>query len=388
MDIVIGHEDSGGSTNVDLYHGHFYENQNGYYDNHLYAWVPSSPGQVDVIGNIYSVDFEDIDGDDDKDILCAREGDNDPTFSIFYYFAADHFEEIIIDSTLASDPHAIVAGEVDAGNDALDVVLGTTGGDIYLYLNDGYWSRSTIATGAGTVSMGHAIEIADLDDDGDGDVVVGSSSGLHIYRNDGTAWTNVYNQNPGTVTSLTLDLISDDEYHEIVIGDADGDIWRYINIDSDLTTWTANSVANNINGANPVYVDVGNIDGVSYPDIVAGCDDEIEVWTTANGGFAWTQHIASVDTNWPSAYFLIRGLEVGNVDGAIEDEIVVVTTGRTSGNPEDGGAVLLYRNLGRADGAVADGDWLRFIVDNLIRYNQGGMDINCVAIGDADLGNA
>lgn len=391
MDIVIGHVAGKGSTNIDLLHGQFYENQGGFFDDYLYAWAASSPGQLDWVGDIYTVDFEDIDGDDDRDIICGRAGDGDPTFSIYWYYAPDHFEEQIIDSTLATDPYSVVAGEVDAGNDALDIVVGTTGGNIYLYLNDGYWSRSTITTGAGTVSMGHTIEIADLDDDGDGDVVVGSGSGLHIYRNrmnEGLSWVNAYNQNPGTVTSLTVDLISDDHYHEIVIGDADGDIWRYINTDSDLTTWTANKVADDINGANPVYLDVGNIDGVGYPDIVAGCDDEIEVWTTANGGFAWTQLIASVDTSWPNSVCTITGLEVGNVDGAIEDDIVVVTEAKSAGKPEDGGYTLLYRNLGRADGSIAAGDWLRFIVDNLIRYNTGGMKINCVAIGDADLGNA
>ena len=78
---------------------------------------------------------------------------------------------------------------------------------------------------------------------------------------------------------------------------------------------------------------------------------------------------------------------MGNVDGAIEDDIVVCTDADTGGSDQDGGWTILYRNLGRADGSVANGDWKRFIIDNLIRTNKGHV-INTVAIGDADLGNA
>ena len=65
----------------------------------------------------------------------------------------------------------------------------------------------------------------------------------------------------------------------------------------------------------------------------------------------------------------------------------MATEGNKIGGIDTGGFVLHYRNLGRADGAVSDGDWMRFIVDDLARYNKYHY-INTLAIGDADLGNA
>ncbi|UCF07500.1 MAG: type IV pilin N-terminal domain-containing protein [Thermoplasmata archaeon] len=403
MDIVIGHDDSGGPTSEDQYHGQYYENMNGYFNFYAYAWVSGGSGQLDYIGDINSVDFEDVDDDDDRDIICGREGyksgggkDFYYTFSIYWNLGNGYFDEEVINDSLPGDPYSVVAGEVDYGNDALDIVVGCSNGDVFVFYNDGYWTQVMITDNqnGGDVDdpqdKGHTIEIADLDGDGDGDVAVGTDDGLKIFRNNGvSSWENVINFNPGEVVSITIDLISNDAYPDIIVGTAGSDIYKVINTDGDIGSLQLVVVAEDINGANPVFLDVGNIDGVGYPDIVAGAGGKIMVYNTFDGGSSWNQNISNVDGGFPTGRS-ITALEVGNIDGAIEDDIAVATDQLSTGQPktEHGGKVLMYRNLGRATGSIAEGHWKRFEVDDLIRYNLGGMHINCLAIGDANLGNA
>jgi hypothetical protein len=71
---------------------------------------------------------------------------------------------------------------------------------------------------------------------------------------------------------------------------------------------------------------------------------------------------------------------VGNIDGAIEDDIAISTTGESAGQDASGGLIYYYRNLGRAT------EWQRFAVDNLWRLG-GTMDIYTIEIGDSNFGD-
>jgi hypothetical protein len=397
MDIVSGHEHAGGGTWTPKYHGHFYENMNGYFDKYLYAVQQGSKGQTDTVGEIWTVAFDDLDGDSDREIVTGRAGYNDPTLSIWENLGGGNFEEIEIDH-LGDEIFSIAIGHVDkvGALEPLDIVIGTTGGDVIYYRNDGYWDQTdTIATGVGVVLWGHSIEIADLDNDGDGDVVVGTSTGVKIIKNPtigGGVWEKIDLYNPGIVMSVATGYLqedydtpgTEDEYIDIVVGNSEGDVWRFLNDDDDISSpsWDKDSIATDIDGANNVYVDIGNIDGLAYLDVVAGCDDTLRWYKNTDGGITW---LPNTDGNIMGALPApgshdITAVRVGNIDGAIEDDIAISTTGESSGQDFAGGMVYYYRNLGRAS------DWMRFEVDDLYRLG-GAMDIYTIEIGDADLGS-
>jgi FlaG/FlaF family flagellin (archaellin) len=395
MDIVSGHEHAQGATFTGKYHGHYYENMNGYWEKYLYAYQGPSQGQVDYIGDIWSVAFDDLDGDTDREIVTGRAGDNNPTLSIWENIGGANFEELEIDN-LNDEINSVAIGHVDkiGSREPKDLVIGTSGGDVIYYRNDGTWDQTaTIASGVGIVSVGHAIEIADLDNDGDGDVVVGTSTGVKIIQNPtfgGGGWSTINLDNPGTVMSVAIGYLEEnydtpaleDQYLDIVVGDADGDVLRYLNDDSDISapSWDSGNVANNIDGQNNVYVDIGDLDGLTYLDVVAGCDDTLVWYENQNGGTSWSGS-ANILGSLPSpGSHDITAVKVGNVDGAIEDDIVISTTGETQGQNFAGGLVYYYRNLGRAS------EFKRFKVDDLFRLGDV-MDIYSIAIGDADLGS-
>jgi FlaG/FlaF family flagellin (archaellin) len=396
MDLVSGHEHAGGGTWTPKYHGHFYENRNGYFDKYLYAFQEGAKGNDDFVGEIWTVAFDDLDQDSDREIVTGRAGLNNPTLSIWENFGEGHFEERIIDDNLGSEIHSVAIGHVDklGSLEPMDIVIGTSGGDVIYYRNDGSWDQTaTIASGVGTVSIGHALEIADLDRDGDGDVVVGTSTGVKIIRNPtvgGGGWTLINLHNPGTVMSVAIGFLEEDygtatiedPYPDIVIGDADGDVWRYLNDDSDITagSWDSNTIDTNVDGNNKVYVDIGNINGLRYNDVVVGCDDTLLWYENIDGGTTFVPSANILGTLPAPQLHDITAVRVGNIDGAIEDDIAISTTGASQGQDATGGIVYYYRNLGRAS------DWKRFTVDSLERLGAE-MDIYSIEMGDGDLGS-
>jgi len=66
-------------------------------------------------------------------------------------------------------------------------------------------------------------------------------------------------------------------------------------------------------------------------------------------------------------------MEVGNVDGAIQDDVIIAT---------DNGYIYNYRNLGKAT------EWLRFLVDNLNARLGDNPAFFSISIGDANKGGA
>jgi hypothetical protein len=395
MDLVSGHEHAGGGTWSDKYHGHFYENKNGYFERYLYAFSPGSNGNTDYMGEVWSVAFDDLDGDSDREIVTGRKGDNNPTLSIWENLGGGTFDEIEIDH-ISDQINSVAIGHVDklGSLEPMDIVIGTSIGDVIYYRNDGSWDQTaTIATGVGTVQVGHALEIADLDLDGDGDVVVGTSTGVKIIRNPtvgGGGWTLINLHNPGTVMSVAIGFLEEDydtgaiedPYPDIVIGDADGDVWRYLNDDSDITagSWDSNTIDTNVDGNNKVYVDIGNINGLRYNDVVVGCDDSLLWYENTDGGTTFVPSANLLGTLPDPALHDITAVKVGNIDGAIEDDIAISTTGETQGQDNAGGLIYYYRNLGRAS------EFKRFKVDDL--WDLGGvMDIFSIEIGDANLGS-
>jgi hypothetical protein len=154
----------------------------------------------------------DLDNDGDLDFLGVKHNYNDTQRTVVWYEndgALNLTQRAVEQPTFDSWSRAVKTADVDGDGD-LDVILMKSG--IYWYENDGtpavgLWAQRTI-TGAS-----YGATVADLDGDGDVDLVgTNSTAPLVWYENDGAVFT-----------SHTIDATYANHTGSIDVGDVDGD---------------------------------------------------------------------------------------------------------------------------------------------------------------------
>lgn len=400
MDIVSGQNKASNAAQTEKYYGFFYENFGGWWEPYPYARAGGTPASDDTIGPIYSVAFADIDGDSDKDIVTGSAGSGSApkdSYLIIWdnYDGRGHFSRTDLDTYNNQEDFCSVAvGDVN-GDHLWDIVAGTTDGTIFYYANDGSWDRtSTIATGIGTPTSastngGHGILIANMDDDRFGEVVVVTDDGLYVYQNKtndyGDNWDLKFSDAPGNYNGASVAVgdvgyeIAENNRPDIAVGYTNGKSKVYLQ--NDITDFEWYWVEDAAHSPRIAAVGIGDIDGQGFNDVVVGNGDDILIYVTnvIDHGTSWS-HFNNDDftggSQRPNAAGAIGGniisIQVGNIDGAIEDDIAISTTN---------GRIYFYRNI--RDG----GDWKRFIVDDLAARLGSAVDIYSIYIGDMNLGN-
>lgn len=214
------------------------------------------------VGSEAFASFGDLDADGDPDLLVGNKIDptNNEVSYLFHYenigTAADPaFQRVDTLDLLTTFHKAPALGDLDADGD-LDMILGSWKEGMAYYRNDGtpQEPRFTLVSEKYielTRGSNATPALADLDADGDLDLMIGESSGsLNYYRNDGTP------QAPQFV------LVSD-EYGDIDIGrrsapaftdwDGDGDLDLIVGSDADGIIRFENTGTKET----PVFVDRG-----------------------------------------------------------------------------------------------------------------------------------
>ena len=236
----------------------------------------------------------DMDGDGDLDIVAASELDD----TIAWYEndgAADPSWTAADITTSADAPHSVYVADMDDDGD-LDIVSASFYDDtIAWYENDGAadpsWTAADITTSADGAD---SVYVADMDDDGDLDIVSASTFDDTIawYENDGAAdpsWTaaDITTSADGATSVYVADMDGDGDLDIVSASQNDDTIAWYENDGAADPSWTAADITASADGAKWVYV--ADMDGDGDLDIVSTSfyDDTI-AWYEETGTGTWS----------------------------------------------------------------------------------------------------
>lgn len=236
---------------------------------------------IKLSGNSATVSLADFDGDGDNDLLSGMwtgkfiyfRNDGTPTKPIFNQVTTS-FSNLTVNSY--SSP---VFVDMDKDGD-YDIVSGALNGQVFLFVNNnGTFTQNTTMFSSIDVGWTSIPSFADLDGDGDLDLLVGAEAGSETkyYTNDGS---NVFTVNTTAFAGVTFpsygrptlaDIDNDGDY-DLIIGDNWGTVKYYRN-DGDVrapiwfrydTMFTGIEVDQ---GPHPGFAD---LDGDARKDMIIG----------------------------------------------------------------------------------------------------------------------
>jgi len=290
----------------------------------------------DGLTNPRGVAIGDINGNGQQDVILG--GWDDAFVKVYFRISDSAWWENTVDSG-QNRFRDISTGDIDGDSD-LDLLGATLAGDeIVWWANDGgsglpSWTRHTVIS---SFDGAHAVEPADLDGDGDLDLVVAAFDGdeATIVTNDdgvGGSWTKESFSSLNGAYDVAVGDINCDGKMDFVVSGYYADLIR-INLNGD--PWTHNDITG-LDG--PRGVALGDLDRDGDLDIVGAIrNDDHVLWFENDGdGRGWTEH--SLD--WG---YLDDGSEVQVVDIDLDGDLDILATGF------GGDGVYLWYNLDDAN---------------------------------------
>ena len=330
---------------------------------------------------VYSVYATDLDNDSDVDIIAPLGYDSEV---VWYDNQGGYNPEFIKRFIDIGPPNTgaltIYSADLDRDGDQ-DVVTGLQNDEIHWYENLGgvplNWNKYVISTSVDWVTSVFAI---DMDDDGDMDVLSASRLDDKIawYENDGTPenWTqHVISNNTDEVKYIhSLDM--DDDGDMDVLSASFYKIEWYENMGREPDIWIKHLIGDSVVNARSIYSidmdDDGDMDVLS----ASLWDDKLS-WYESNGKtpINWTEHEIDVtEDNSPISVF------AKNLD--FDEDIDVLSTSYW-------GTVLWYEN---GNNSFPQIKWTKHIIDTGVTFAHsvyakdidGDMDFDIVASGYGD----
>lgn len=288
------------------------------------------------------------------------------------------------------------------GDDDLDLMIGTSENNIYGFINNGTvtepsWNLKTAWNITNHPSTYGNPTFADMDNDGDPDLMIGMADGIvRAYRNNGsdipvwnstTRWTSVgwgFN-NGSSNASVALGDLDGNGTLDAIAGDAFGPMVAYKNGSVSSPSWTTESnwgtsgdddTSNTYTNKNGVLSDL-DFDGDL--DLIYSDQQGVIRVLVNNGGtnIDWTYSSA-----WsPSTTHSGARIALADIDNDGDQDLFV------GDNPYDGARAIVYENIGQCQGGgLAEptpgklGQGLGFDgVDDYVDVGNTGKTINSVA---------
>ena len=328
-----------------------------------------------------SVYAADMDGDGDMDIVSAsllddtiawyeNNGAADPTWT-----AADI-------ATSADGAQSVFAADMDGDGDMDILSASSTDDTIAWYENNGAadptWTAANIATSA---DGAQSVFAADMDGDGDMDIVSASSTDDTIawYENNGAAdptWaaSDIATSADGALSVFAADMDGDGDMDIVSASHTDDTIAWYENNGAADPTWAAADIATSADAASSVFA--ADMDGDGDMDILsASSNDDTIAWYENNGAADPTWAAADIATSADAA----SSVFAADMDGDGDMDIVSASASDDT--------IAWYENNGAADpswaaadiATSADGAQSVFAAD---MDGDGDMDILSASLND------
>lgn len=265
-----------------------------------------------------SVTTGDFDNDGDIDIVGAAFQSD--VFTLFRNDGTGVFIGETIENAPAIANGARFVRAFDVNEDGfLDVLATSSSADVYVWFqNDGTGLFNTVTIDAGALANeAYGIDAADFDDDGDIDVVGGANNGdaVAVYANDGTGTFSLLvdlSGGPQTdgVRAVEVADLDEDGDPDILVAANSGDTYSWFENDGS-GNFTNNLIGNSANANGASQIKAADLDGDGDLDVVGASNlADVFLWFENDGNENFTEQIidAATFSNGP------RGLVLSDLD--------------------------------------------------------------------------
>jgi hypothetical protein len=307
-------------------------------------------GAFDGATSVYAAD---VDGDGDIDVLGAAYDDDD----VAWWENMDGAGTVWTEHTVDGDFDGAVsvhAADLDGDGDTDVLGAASNADNIAWWENtDGAGTTWTEHTVDGGVDGVHSVFAADVDGDGDRDILGAArdSDFLYWWENNGTSyWQRRYIEFgiTGVLSVYVADVDGDGSIDVLSAARDVDDIvwWEY----DGVSDWWEHTVDGDFDGAVSVYA--ADVDGDGDTDVLGAAfnADEITWWENTNGiGTAWVEH--TVDGAFDGAY----SVYAADVDGDGDTDVLGAADVTTWWENTDGAGTTwtVHTVDGDLDGAVS-----------------------------------